>query len=197
MAESRFTSAGVYVEIDGQLVRVTNAGAYVEVSAVLQRQTAAGLYVEIVRAQARATSAGLYLEIGEPCSPTIEYFFGEQNISEYCSSIKIEIVREELPGGRQLGSGSLQIRPGRYSATAELSGEWSPEIDSLLGVQALRQEKVSGRVQIEDCIKSVRYSWESAVRVISWKISTRANGKIEWSAVLRHIGVCERDVRLS
>lgn len=63
MAESRFTQASVYIEIDGQPVRVTGMGAYSELSAVLQRQSAAGVYVEIARVQARATLVGVYVEI--------------------------------------------------------------------------------------------------------------------------------------
>lgn len=187
MAESRFTQAGVYVEIGGVLARVTQMGGYVEIHAVKGHVTAIGLYVEIVRAQARATLAGLYVEIGQPRRPTMRYEYDGYNLTDYCNFGGMEIAPAPLQR-RSLADVATVWRGGLAANQVQLKGDWHPELDARLGGDAFAKRWRTATFEFEDGLRRIKYRWDERVQVANYQVTTRATGKIEFSATLRHNG---------
>lgn len=196
MAESRITQAGTYVEINGVMVQVTQAGGYVELNAVQPRVTVAGLYVEIVRAQARATMVGAYVELGRPRRPTAHYEYDGLDLTHYCHALDLEIVPKALRQGR-LSDAAEIYRIGLADNVVRLSGDWNPAIDAILGRDAFRKNWRTGRVEYEDGVRRIRYSWTVRAQVVEWRVVTASTGKIEFHATIRHNGLGVRTVHVT
>lgn len=191
MAESRFTSASIYIEIGGQMVRVTNAGHYTEIRAAVGRVTGAGVYVEIAWVQRRVTAVGVYVEIGQPRRLRTRYVYDGIDLSRYCNQADLEMVAAERQK-RTLADTAAIYKAGLASSQVRLQGDWNPVIDGILGRDVWSKHWRTGMMEYNDGLRFTRYQWAGRAQVVEWRVSSPANGKQQFEATIRHNGRGER-----
>lgn len=134
-------------------------------------------------------------ELPPECTPHAGYTYDGVDITDFCNAIEV-IQRVTERERRTLGSTGTPFRAGLVASLVQLKGDWNATIDALLGRDAFLGVRRTGVATFDDCTMTVSYTWTDGVRVNSWKVTTAAPGKIEWSATLQNNVLGVRSVEL-
>lgn len=125
-----------------------------------------------------------------PCHPHAIYLYNGVDISAYINEIELEALTQEADT-TNLGD-TAETRKAKLPGNAlNIGGDWTPEIDAILGFDAIGGRKRSSAATFDDCSGTVTLTWAEAF-VTDWQVVTQATGKIVWSAKVRHNGAPTR-----
>lgn len=127
----------------------------------------------------------------EPCVSGVGYIFNSVDITDYCNELDLQVAAKELEATHMESAGE-EAECGLANHNVRVGGDWSQEVDDLLGPDAMRGTKRSGVAQFTDCPTRVSYS--GTAFLTNWQVFTVARGKMGWRAVLRHDGASVRSV---
>lgn len=130
------------------------------------------------------------------CPPTTRYVYDEVDISPYCHQADLTIAPPERRKGT-LGDTGNKFVAGPPDNVVRLQGDWSPEVDALLGRDAFAKRWRTAYMELDDCTMVVRYTWAESVQVTEWRVTSPANSKQVFNAMLRHNGLGVRTVEAS
>lgn len=189
--------AYVKTQVDSVAVRATQVMAYVKAVRVWPSQvTQVGAYIELNGVRVRATQMGVYVELGKPRRPKARYEYDGVDLTNYCNALDLEIAPRELRKGR-LSDVAQMYQIGLADNVVRLGGDWNPTIDAILGRDAFTKNWRTSRVEYEDGVRRIRYSWTVRAQVTEWRVVTAATGKIEFHATIRHNGLGVRTVNVT
>jgi hypothetical protein len=171
----RVTHAGGYVEVDpGQTAIVTHAGGYVETGPPNKVWT---------------THAGLYIEIGES-PPVMDGMLVYNGIilDGWLDAFSMDAIAQAIDISNFASEGA-QYMTGLPQWSLEIGGPWDEELDSILGIDAVRSldDLRSAWLRLE----GVRYEWiptltdaDRGAILSNYQVISQPNDAIRWTATL-------------
>lgn len=119
--------------------------------------------------------------------------FNATPLTNYVNSQDLQNTIAELDG-THLGSVEMEADAGLPSHSLQMSGDWHPTLDGVLGPDSLTGTKRTAVVTFTAGGQTVTYTWTSQAFITSYNVTSSATGKLEWSATLRLSGAPTRGV---